>query len=714
MRTQLKCTLSIVRCLGTAICLLLISISRSSGQEVFRIATGSTQGVYHAFAVVLKAAVEKSVPDIRLDIVPTGGSRENLRLLMADKVNLALVQGDTAYECRQHHPTLRGVASLYTEAAQILVAKASDIVEIDDFRKTNVILGAAGSGTLPNARRILNTLGIYRNQFDEKIATMTDTREELTQGTAAAAFVIAGAPTPSIKAMGPSVQLMGLDGESIDTLLGKYSFFVSTTIPAGLYEGQECEITTVGLRALLVAKEDCPDQLVHEILKLILRDEQIDQFLQKVGEEVNLLDVATKGMPLELHDAAAGHFRYRMLWVRILARWSADIVLLLGVLVFVACVFSSRQRFFQHIRRTVYLRILITFLSVYLVSTVAIHFFERDGNSSFVTLPQSFWSTMVYVLSGIEEKEPATIPGRAFSIILLLTNIGLIGWIVGEFAAALIKHKETRMPIDTKGHIAICNWNVRGDRVVRELHEAQSEAPNIAVLTDSDVDEKSLRKSRYYDTVFFIRSDPQLHDSLESARVHLASSIVILANEESPDPDANSALIALAICKVCDKNGIDPLPHIVAEAVNHRKKAHLYDAGVDEVICPADYGLGVLAQCAVHAKLSDVYDRLLTYSDDTNEIYILDKQRYPERFPAALVGKTFAEASQLLNEQRDPKNPTILIGVKIRRPGKKDGIVLNPQADWDGPAEDKFERIGEDDALIVLSFRPPDLSGIVD
>ena len=46
--------------------------------------------------------------------------------------------------------------------------------------------------------------------------------------------------------------------------------------------------------------------------------------------------------------------------------------------------------------------------------------------------------------------------------------------------------------------------------------------------------------------------------------------------------------------------------------MNHRKSQHLKDAGVDEVVCAMDYGLGILAQCALHAKLSDAYNHLLT------------------------------------------------------------------------------------------------------
>jgi len=127
--------------------------------------------------------------------------------------------------------------------------------------------------------------------------------------------------------------------------------------------------------------------------------------------------------------------------------------------------------------------------------------------------------------------------------------------------------------------------------------------------------------------------------SLYTEFVHVLARRSLLSDEDSPDPDAKSALIALAICKLCERN-----PHIVAEAQNHRKLEHLKDAGVDEVICSGDLGLGVLAQCALHAKLSTVYDQLLTYGDDTNEIYVVAGSKLPDW----LVGHTFEEVGEIM------------------------------------------------------------------
>lgn len=256
------------------------------------------------------------------------------------------------------------------------------------------------------------------------------------------------------------------------------------------------------------------------------------------------------------------------------------------------------------------------------------------------------------------------------------------------------------MLTESERHIVICNWNAGGDRVVRELHSSDAEPDTeIVVATDKELNEEELRKNPAYGNVYFVRGDPTLHYVLQAARVAAAKSIIILADEESPGADARSALIALAITRLCGT----AKPHIVAQAFNHRLVQHLQDAGADEIVCAADYGLGLLAQCALHAKLSAVYDDLLSYAEGSNEIYIVEGAR----FPKCLIGKSFDEAAEILNRNRTWENPVILLGMR-----RGDKFLLNPRRDRRTAPGERFDRIEEGDALLVMAYQMPDLSGL--
>lgn len=352
-----------------------------------------------------------------------------------------------------------------------------------------------------------------------------------------------------------------------------------------------------------------------------------------------------------------------------------------------------------------YPRLILAFIAVFLIAGFTLYLLERGVNERCHNYFDALWLTTVFFLSGFEDFGPVSTGGKIISLFMFILGAGIMVVITGIIASVFVQRRmrEEKMPKDVERHIVICNWNDGGDRIIKELHAPQAEPETeIVVITPKEVNEGELRKSKAYEKVFFVRSDPTLHDVLKSSRVHLAKSVVLLADRESPDPDAKSALIALAITKLCD-TGLRP--HIVAEVINHRKVQHLKDAGVDEVVCATDYGLGILAQCTLHAKLSEAYHHLLTYSADTNEIYIVTPDKFPKE---VFMGKTFCEAAEILNQNRDPQNPVILVGVR-RKNGR---VILNPKEAWEGPEGEKFERFEEGDALVVMAYDPPDLRGI--
>lgn len=357
-------------------------------------------------------------------------------------------------------------------------------------------------------------------------------------------------------------------------------------------------------------------------------------------------------------------------------------------------------------RKHVLLRILGIFAIMFILSGIAMHFFEHKVNNNFQTLSESYWSISIYILSGFEDRAPVTAGGRVTSIAVLILSLALVGTVTGKIASFFILDnlRRSKMPKNLKDHIVICNWNERGDKVVKELHNpACVPEKEIVIITTLEVNEEELRKVTEYEKVSFVRGDPSLHDILRSQQVHLAKSVIILGDDTCPDPDAISALISLAITRICEEEHTKK-PHIVAEVVNHRKIEHLKDAGVDEAICSVDYGLGILAQCALYEKLSEAYHQLLTYSADTNELFVLEEKEIPDEVIKNQM--TFQEACDYFNKNRDPNNPAILVGVRRNIKGRNK-VILNPMPNWPGPEEGKFQKFREKDALIFMAYRKP-------
>ena len=354
--------------------------------------------------------------------------------------------------------------------------------------------------------------------------------------------------------------------------------------------------------------------------------------------------------------------------------------------------YPGYRSFRRALRRHFFAKVSLLLLVLFCVAVVVIYQTEKRAKPD-QTLFDSFTTVLVFFL-GEYGDTPATMPAKILSIVLFVLGIGVVAAIIGKFASLFVELKrEVKMPKELEQHIVMCNWSSRGDRIIREIHSPlASPQTEIVIISDSEVNEAELRQQAEYEKVFFVRSDPTLHGVLKRARAHLAKSVIILADPEHSDPDAKTALIALAITKL--ERELPQKPRIIAEVMNHHKIQHLLDAGVDEWVCSADYGLGIIAQSALFGKLSEVYQQLLTYSKETNEIYLVRSDKYPQEF----VGKTFAELAEAFNSKRVSHDPIILLGIK-----RNDQIILNPRAQ-------QFDRLKEDDSLIVMSFDQPDLT----
>ena len=189
-----------------------------------------------------------------------------------------------------------------------------------------------------------------------------------------------------------------------------------------------------------------------------------------------------------------------------------------------------------------------------------------------------------------------------------------------------------------------------------------------------------------------------LRDETYFAVLHVKTARRQLAFDARP-----SDAIALAINQVCkaeaEKSKFKPrFPHIVADVVNHRKTQHLKDTSVNEIVCPTDYGIGLLAQSAVNPGLVQVYDQLLRFTSDENELYMLDSGELPQELTPGKA--TFKDIGSWLEEKSRPtENPVILLG--FFRQGKP---ILNPQKE--------AATLAENDKLIVLSYCCPCLSDL--
>lgn len=305
-----------------AACLALIlgcvaGLAGCSQQSELKLGTGNEGGMYYRFGNALSeaSANDDAVPTIAVET--TAGSSANLRLLSQGFLDMATVQADTLYDAANgtglfansgSYDGFSAVTGLYTEACQIVVRADSGIRSVSDLVGKTVSIGERESGVLQNALQILDAYNLKESDFVAEYLGFSDAAAALADGSIDAAFVTAAVPTPAVASLADSagMRLVGLDAPVIDALLAHYDYYMPCTVPANTYAGQADAVQTVGVRAVLVARNGMSSDQVRAVLNLLF-DEGIP-LSATLGDGLQpVLEDASVGVPVGFHPGAASY-----------------------------------------------------------------------------------------------------------------------------------------------------------------------------------------------------------------------------------------------------------------------------------------------------------------------------------------------------------------------------------------------------------------------
>jgi len=259
------------------------------------------------------------------------------------------------------------------------------------------------------------------------------------------------------------------------------------------------------------------------------------------------------------------------------------------------------------------------------------------------------------------------------------------------------------------GHVVICNWNSKGEAILKELHsQVIHDQRLVVIVTDRKLPK---RIGPAWRGVFTVDGNPLQQEFLLQAMITKAHSAIVLADEESPNPDTTNFMLAASIER------INPEVHTIVEISESSYLEHFEGTGVDEMICIAEIAEKIISQSCLTHGLSALYLHLLTASEETNEIYILPA-------PKVTHGKTYREVRRAIANFEGES--LILLGflacvdrtqppAKYRtfsRDGKRVAMVVNPTQNHE--SDDPFSQsyvIEPGDELILMAYETPELRG---
>lgn len=291
-------------------------------RRLVTIASGWVVGVYYPLAGAMsRIAYNAKDLNIRATVESSGASVANAQLIGSGDADFALLQNDIAYYAHQGTTLaafqgkpvkgMGGIFTIYPELVHVVAAQASGIKGIRDLKGKRVVLGPQGSGTEQNALQLLEVHGLREADLGkaERIDAAA-AADQLKDGRVDAAFFTTGMGSAVIidTFISGKAMLVPVEATEGEALRKKYPFYTLEKVPANTYKGQEREVTTPAVMAMMVARSELPEDLVYRFTKAIF--DNLGQF-HAAHAAAKHLTVATalNGMPIPLHPGAQRFFR---------------------------------------------------------------------------------------------------------------------------------------------------------------------------------------------------------------------------------------------------------------------------------------------------------------------------------------------------------------------------------------------------------------------
>jgi uncharacterized protein len=296
---------------------LCVSTASAGAEEFINILTGGTSGVYYPIGVGLSKIYAEKIPGVRTQVQSTKASVENLNLIQQGKGELALALGDSvklAWEGNEDAgfksklDKLRGVAAVYPNYIQIVASKDSGVTDLASLKGKALSVGAPKSGTELNARAIFAAAGMsYDDLSKTEYLPFAESVELIKNRQLDATLQSAGLGVASIKDLSTSIDVTMVEIPA-DVVAKLGAPYITTTIPAGTYQGQDKDVATIAVVNFLVTSADVSDEMVYQMTKNLFENLPELEAAHKAASNIKL-ENALNGMPVPLHPGAERYYK---------------------------------------------------------------------------------------------------------------------------------------------------------------------------------------------------------------------------------------------------------------------------------------------------------------------------------------------------------------------------------------------------------------------
>jgi len=245
----------------------LSSYIEPSVEKSITIATGSKSGNYYKTALEYKRLLEKQ--NVKVTILNTKGSVENIELVSSGKADIAFVQSGIM---RGSRDDVYSLVSLYYEPLWVFYRNEGYSIDyIIQLISKKISIGAIDSGTENLSRMILDINRVDKTNSQIYNYSNVEGKQKLLDGEIDALFVVSSAKSDTVRELLTNPDIKAMSFKRALAYDAKYSYLNQLTLHEGtvdLYmnlpdEDKQLLTTT----ANLVASPDMNEELIRLLLK---------------------------------------------------------------------------------------------------------------------------------------------------------------------------------------------------------------------------------------------------------------------------------------------------------------------------------------------------------------------------------------------------------------------------------------------------------------
>jgi len=311
------------RVAGAAVLLLSGSAVAQDGGKVIpkttiSLGTATPGGGFPVYGSAFAEIINAADPTLSIEPRNTKGSSENIPLLEAGGLDIALVAGEPSYEAFMGigRPAIRLkiLTAMYSSPGMFVVRADSPYQTIRDLAGKPVAFGARGSGLPILSRYMLDGIGLKQDEDFQSIYLdrAGDGPAMVLDGRAAALWG-AGIGWPGFKALAESpggARFIAPDANEIAQIRAKHAFLKPLLVPANSYPNQPAPIASVGSWSFVLARENLPDDVAYQLAKTLHGQEAaLCKKLAQACETTASNTVAAAIKPELIHPGVMKYFR---------------------------------------------------------------------------------------------------------------------------------------------------------------------------------------------------------------------------------------------------------------------------------------------------------------------------------------------------------------------------------------------------------------------